>query len=204
MAILAPVDIGKKIPQRFFEGLERLSPADALFLATQRYNVRDRYKQRWGGASRPPRKPPTPRIQAKLDAAAPLRVDRRPVTIPTAVVRPVPPINKQPTAVVRPVPPINKPTGGPKNGFLGDDPQADFGFTGFIRPPAIPPPSYHNLPPIAKIPKLPKLPPLPPPPLPPSAAPGAGLAGSASGGGGAPGGILLVIGLALLASFGKR
>jgi len=70
-------------------------------------------------------------------------------------------------------------------------------------PPAIPPP-------IAKVPKLPALRPLPAPPLPPAIAPltvvgGGGSPGTAVGGGGAAGGgILLLIGLAVLASFGKR
>jgi len=59
-------------------------------------------------------------------------------------------------------------------------------------------------PPIAKIPKLPPLPPLPPAPQPPSAAPSAGPGTAAGGGGAAGGGILLLIGLALLASFGRR
>jgi len=62
------------------------------------------------------------------------------------------------------------------------------------RPPAVPPP-------IAKVPKLPPLPPLPPPPLPPARAAGPGPAG---GGGAAGGGVMLLIALALLASFGKR
>jgi len=79
-------------------------------------------------------------------------------------------------------------------------------------PPAIPPPPPPPPipPPIAKVPKLPPLPPLPPPPLPPRRplpAPG-----TAAGGGGMPSpiaaaggtGILLMIGLVLLASFGKR
>ena len=71
-------------------------------------------------------------------------------------------------------------------------------------PPASPPPSIP--PPIAKIPQLPALPPLPPPPLPPPLAPSVPTPpGTAAGGGGAAGGgILLILGLALLASFGKR
>jgi len=72
-----------------------------------------------------------------------------------------------------------------------------------------PPPAGERLP--AKVPKLPPLPPLPPPVLPSTAVPGPA-PGAASGGGGAAGGggavggsgILLLIGLALLASFGKR
>jgi len=73
---------------------------------------------------------------------------------------------------------------------------------GVIPPPVIPPP------PIAKVPKLPPIPPLPPPPLPPGA-PGApsqrpATPGASGGGGAAGGGIMLLIGLALLASFGKR
>jgi len=65
-------------------------------------------------------------------------------------------------------------------------------------------------PPVAKVPKLPPLQPLPPPPVPGAAVGGGGAPGAAVGGGGAPGaavgggGIMLMLGLALLASFGKR
>lgn len=67
------------------------------------------------------------------------------------------------------------------------------------KPPVIPPPPTNG-----KVPPIPKMPPLPPPPLPPSGAPSAGPGTAAGGGGAAGGGILLLIGLALLASFGKR
>jgi len=75
-----------------------------------------------------------------------------------------------------------------------------------IMPPALPPPPPSVPPPIAKVPRLPPLPSLPPPPLPPRpGAPNGRAPGIVAGGGGAPGGgILLVLGLALLASFGKR
>jgi len=66
------------------------------------------------------------------------------------------------------------------------------------KPPPPPPP------PMDKVPKLPPLPPLPRAPLPPSVAPGAGPGTAAGGGGAAGGGIMLLIGLALLASFGRR
>jgi len=76
-----------------------------------------------------------------------------------------------------------------------------------VFPPALPPPPPPVPPPIGKIPKLPPLPPLPPPPLPPSPAQPPGTGNGAVGGGGVAAGgagILLLIGLALLASFGKR
>jgi len=79
-----------------------------------------------------------------------------------------------------------------------------------LPPPALPPPPPTIPPPIAKVPKLPPLPPLPPPPLPPPSLPPAtspvGVPGTAAGGGGAGGGIgiMLMLGMALLASFGKR
>lgn len=162
MAILAPVDTGRKIPKRFFEGLERLDSATALMLATKRYNVRDRYRQRFGTTTRIP---PTPRIAAKIAAAAP-----RPAGA----------------------------GGGPGKNTPGGGSQRPIAIYDWPVPKQTPPP-----PPVDKVPKIPKLPPLPPPPLPQSVVPGAP-EGTAVGGGGAPGGgILLIIGLALLASFGK-
>jgi len=97
---------------------------------------------------------------------------------------------------------------GTPNGFLGEDPGANLNLgpkpstkvpTAVPKP--VPKPPVAKLPPpvIPKVPKLPPLPPLPPPTLPPSVAPSA-----AGGGGAAGGGIILLIGLALLASFGKR
>jgi len=188
MAIAAPEDTGRKFrpPQKYFEGLEFVEPAVALQLATARYENRWRYRHKWGLTDPGPK--PTPRIQAKLDAAAPLRVERRPVPIrvPTAVVKPVP----------RPRPPgvgVGKPSGG----FQGEDPGANF-----FQPPVLKPKPPPAFPPIAKLPKL------PPPPPRPSAPPASVPPGGASGGGGvvgvAGGGILLLIGAALLASLGKR
>lgn len=97
------------------------------------------------------------------------------------------------------------PVGGFVSGGGGQIPPTPGG--GVVPPVAIPKVPIIPPPPIAKIPQLPPLPPLPPPPLPPGAngaprplpsAPGA------SGGGGAGGGIMLLIGLAVLASFGRR
>lgn len=99
---------------------------------------------------------------------------------------------------------------GKPNGFLGEDPGANLNLgpkapvtivpTAIVKPVAPQPPIIPP-PPIAKIPKLPPLPPLPPGPKPPGPGPG-----GAIGGGGAAGGagIMLLIGLALLASFGRR
>jgi len=170
MAISAPEDIGRKIPQRFFEGLERLDRADALFLATKRYNVRDRYRHRF---SETPRKPPTARIAAKIAAAAPLRVERRPV-------------------------PVQKPTGGAAGGPGKNTPGG-----GVLPPVAVPTKPPPVLPPKTPPPPIAKIPPPPKKPLDGvglAGAPGTAAGGGGAGGGG---GILLLIALALLASLGK-